>query len=547
VFYLDEMTFASKVTEVRVVLPSKRAGPIYPEYRADLEGTGPLDRTVTIGTLPDDTLLEIFSFYMTEVYEAGRANFLEEWYTLVHVCQRWRSVVFASPRRLNLKLVCTSRRPVREMLHICPTLPIVIQDWKLCDSPLLAVENVDNIVAAFWHRNRVYEIDLDPLPLSFLEWITVTPIMQESFPTLTFLTLRSYVESATVLPDSFLGGCAPRLRELVLIGVPFPGLPKLLLSTNNLVELCLWKIPDSGYISPEAMVTCLSSLVNLRTFALNFNLSQSRHDLSRPGSPASLTRVDLPALLDFRFNGAHDYLEDFVARINAPELCDIEISFFYQPLFDATQLSQFIGRIAGLDVFDQAYTTFYHGAISIRLENTLHTTSLELQIVCVELEAQLSSMAQVCRSFSSPILLSMEHLEIEVDFPPPDNWDDYTANTLRLWSRLLQPFTAVRDLCLPQELAFRIVWALQEPNVDRSEELLPALRRIFVEGNRPLWEIQAAMRPFIAAREDSGHPVAIHSWKQDDEWSHTSSEIAIINSEMYVEKPRLAQQRYLAH
>jgi hypothetical protein len=83
--------------------------------------------------------------------------------------------------------------------------------------------------------------------------------MQDSFPTLTFLTRSSYVGSATVLPDSFLGGCAPRLRELVLICVPFPGLPKLLLSTNNLVELRLESIPHSGYVPPEAMVTSLSS------------------------------------------------------------------------------------------------------------------------------------------------------------------------------------------------------------------------------------------------------------------------------------------------
>jgi len=57
----------------------------------------------------------------------------------------------------------------------------------------------------------------------------------------------------------------------------------------------------------------------------------------------------------------------------------------------------------------------------MRFENAVHITSLELQIICVELEAQLSSLAQVCRPFSSPILLSMEYLEIETDFPPPDN------------------------------------------------------------------------------------------------------------------------------
>jgi hypothetical protein len=182
------------------------------------------------------------------------------------------------------------------------------------------MENVDNIVAALRHHNdRVCEIDLEPLPHSALE--KITPMMQESLPTLTHLnlTLRSKVDSTTVLPDSFLGGCAPRLRELVLQGIPFPGLPKLLLSANNLVELYLGNIPHSGYISPEAMVTSLSPLINLRILVLHFKSRQSRpNNLNQ--SLASFTRIDLPALVDFRFCGTHDYLEEFLARINTPLL-----------------------------------------------------------------------------------------------------------------------------------------------------------------------------------------------------------------------------------
>jgi hypothetical protein len=438
---------------------------------------------VTIGTLPDDALLEIFSFYI-DVHGAE-----EDWQTLIHVCQRWRSVVFASPRRLNLRIFCSSGTRVREMLHIWPPLPIVIQDWKLWNSPPLATENVDNIVAVFGHRDRVYEIDFDPLPLYLFEWIA--PMMQESFPTLELLTLRFQWGPATALPDSFLGGCAPRLRVLALHGVPFPGLPKLLLSTNNLVELCLWSIPHSGYISPEAMGACLSSSINLRSLTLGFKSSQSRPDDLNRSLPSS-TRVDLPSLLDFRFNGMHEYLEDFVARINAPLLCKIEISFFYQPLFDATQLSQFIGRIAGFGVLHRAHMAFDHGAGFIRFENAVHNTSLELRIECIEFEAQLSSLAQVCRPFSSPILLSMEYLEVSVNVPPADSWDNHTQNTLWLWTQLLQPFAAARDLYLPPALVSRVVRAMQDPNGQGSEELfkLPVLRSILALGSRSLSEEQ---------------------------------------------------------
>jgi hypothetical protein len=85
---------------------------------------------VTIGTLSDDVLLEIFSLYLKEAYKAFGYERLESWRTLVHVCQRWRAVVFASPRRLKLRLVCTAGRSVREMLGIWPTLPIVVMDQE---------------------------------------------------------------------------------------------------------------------------------------------------------------------------------------------------------------------------------------------------------------------------------------------------------------------------------------------------------------------------------------------------------------------------------
>jgi F-box-like len=48
--------------------------------------------------LPDDVLLEIFDYY---VAEAGK---YEKWQVLVHVCQKWRYVVFRSPLRLNLRI-----------------------------------------------------------------------------------------------------------------------------------------------------------------------------------------------------------------------------------------------------------------------------------------------------------------------------------------------------------------------------------------------------------------------------------------------------------
>jgi len=102
----------------------------------DLGGTDPIFRQVAIGTLPDDALLEIFSIYV------GETEWEEAWIPLAHVCQRWRHVVLASPRRLNLRLICTRYRHVMEMLDAWPALPISIRD----NPETSQVEGVDNIL-----------------------------------------------------------------------------------------------------------------------------------------------------------------------------------------------------------------------------------------------------------------------------------------------------------------------------------------------------------------------------------------------------------------
>ena len=79
---------------------------------------------------------------------------------------------------------------------------------------------MDNIVATLEHNDRVREIDLWLVGSSQFE--EIVPAMQERFPALTVLKLRSTMELEQVLPDSFLGGSAPRLQSLWLGCVPFP-------------------------------------------------------------------------------------------------------------------------------------------------------------------------------------------------------------------------------------------------------------------------------------------------------------------------------------
>src|SRR5258708_6010690 len=125
---------------------------------AQQPGTAP-DRCdvgrVTIDVLPDVALLEIFVCYVDQVPEEDEDSLeIEAWHTLVHVCRKWRSVVFGSPLRLNLRLLCTEDTPVREILAVWPPLPIVV--WQHSNSAW----GIDNIMAALEHNDRVCEITL---------------------------------------------------------------------------------------------------------------------------------------------------------------------------------------------------------------------------------------------------------------------------------------------------------------------------------------------------------------------------------------------------
>ena len=132
--------------------------------------------------------------------------------------------------------------------------------------------------------------------------------------------IHSVGSNVPVLPKEFLGRSAPRLREITLSGIPYPALPALLRSASHLVTLELHRIPPTGYISPQAMATCLAALPRLDTLDLQLQSVFPRPERIRP----PVTRFLLPALTSFEFRGASEYLEDLVARIESPTGPDLD-------------------------------------------------------------------------------------------------------------------------------------------------------------------------------------------------------------------------------
>ena len=172
----------------------------------------------------------------------GKAR-VEAWQALVHVCRRWRSLVFRSPRRLNLRLYCTPKTPAKDTLDIWPAFPLIV--WGNMKSS----SGADNIIAALEQRNRISRVSLFNLTNWQSENILAT--MQAPFIELEYLQLSSVDETTPVIPDSLLGGSASHLQFFDLSGISFPGLPKLLLTASRLVTLWLTDIPHSGTFHPK--------------------------------------------------------------------------------------------------------------------------------------------------------------------------------------------------------------------------------------------------------------------------------------------------------
>jgi len=451
-----------------------------------LENTGqpeqPLTR-ITISALPNNVLLEIFDFYLDPIQWLRSSTsrrrvpqYPDLWHTLAHVCCRWRCVATASPRRLNLRLLCTEKRPVKR--SVWPELPIVIHA-VFPKSRRSRSQGMKIIIAALKQQhNRVCRIIISDIPNPLLKKFAAI-LMKTPFPALTQLTLQSADKSAPVLLDSFLEGSAPRLQSFCFQGIPFPALGKLHLSYRKLSELTLDNIPHSGYISPDALVSSLSGLTRLRLLVLNFQSPRPRA-LRERRVPPSLARIVHPSLSMLYFKGDSEYLEDMLSRMETLMVnLHVRITFFNQLVFDTPLLRNLINRAEMFEPFHRAEISFssYNVLFALFSKDGLAGSEvLGLGISCRPSDWQLSSLAQALGS-SIPPLPTLERLELRENHYQPQHWQDDIENAQ--WLEILRPFTSVKDLVLSGQLVQLVAPALGEPIGERATEELPALQNIF--------------------------------------------------------------------
>jgi len=463
---------------------------------------------VTFDLLPDNVLLETFHFYKNGLEFSDGIAYPRgwTWETLTHVCRRWRHVVFGSPRRLDLRLVCTSKTPSSRLLDIWPPFPIIVSlppQYRVVDE-----NGMENLIAALECRDRISEIRLLDVSGPVIEkLVTVLP---GSLPVLTDFVLTSTDESVPVLPETFLGGFAPRLQLFQLTGIPFPSFPKFILCFTHIVQLYLVKIPSSGYISPEVMATCLTALPNLKYLSIDFR-SPPPHLLQL--HPPHLTRAALPALMFLFFSGVSEYFEDFVARIDTPRLTGLGIAFFMDLIFDIPQLRNFIDRTGGIKPFNGAEIQFSGQVIGIDFGPPplpLGRPPFWLEIRCERPDWQLSSMTQIF-SQQLPLLSHVEQLRFS-----SFGWKEVPDMDSSQWLELFRLFVAAQSLHVSEGLVSPVAGALQDLTEQMATEVLPVLRTLALEGLQSSGPVHEAIKSFATARQLSHQPVVIQRWERQE-------------------------------
>jgi len=457
--------------------------------------------------LSDDILLHIFDSYRREwILNLVRLG-MWPWRALVHVCRRWRRIAFGCPHYLKLYPSCEAKTDVHAALDIWQALPLSIF------ARLNEKYAYDNIISALEHRDRFAVIYL--LELNHYEIERCIALMQEPFPVLRSLHLMADQQKKLVIniPGTFLGGSAPLPQSIRLCGFRFPGLPKLLASTSDLVYLNLRDFPmtGKGHISPDAMTTCLSVLTTLRSLTLiltsSFRLRGSPYPTDQ--RPPSSAHTVLPALTHLFLQGPHGYLEDFVARVDTPLLNGASLTFTDEPTFDDPRVPQFIRRTKVFHLLDGVELSFHRERVFAYVHSSIGPADVYLSSQRSGLPAQVAIAEQIFAQWP-PLVSHVQLLTLDDYYHSFE--EETLGETAKPWLGLLRRFSVVHTLrLLERPTMFHLAHILRDLEGERATEVLPALRTIeLIYSPRYPSEALDLLRPFLAAREEWGQPVVIN-------------------------------------
>jgi hypothetical protein len=445
-------------------------------------------RTGTIGRLSDAVLLNIFRYYL---HKSPRL-----WPRLVHICRKWRHIVFASQQTLHLRLFCAPGTPVLKTLDCWPPFSIVMAYGGSLAVDPPAPEDEINLIAALKRSDRVSSISLTVTTSLLVKLYAI----ERSFLALDDLILLSLDSVPLTLPSTFLWG--RRLRRLHLTRIGIPGLLQLLRSSSKLVDLQLHEALNPWYFSIEELTDALSGLAQLRS--LHFT---STNDHVPPPSPTD-RRVVLPALTRLKFRGSNKTLDRLILRMDAPRLEDIQVTVprNYADDHDLSRLGEFVDRIEMHKSHHQARILSSEHAISISLTQPGAPTCFKARLLCKPHD-QLQAIHEAFCDFSA-LLLSVEDLCISATQTLTVEGGYY--NNYR-WQRFFKSFPSVKWLHLDVNDSTDILCALQlEGTSFTPKTVLPAPYKLYLPQPGPRHApLSDTVVSLMTSRWRSGNPIGV--------------------------------------
>ena len=247
---------------------------------------------MSIHILDNDSLLNMFYHYRpsllgegeneyVRIFEGDRLVWGDQgrwWFSLAHVCQRWRNIILGSTSYLGLSLVCTNGTPVESTLAHLPPLPLTVDYSGYC----VTAKDLQGILLALEKRDRVLRLRLSyRLP----DLLKLGMAIDGEFPIMECLSLGAWVANTTLMLPGTLQ--APNLRHLKLRGFdhPIPILSQLHPVALGLVTLF---VVQPCYFHPNILLQCISFMPQLESLVIQFE-----YPVSRPHAPIT-TRITLP-------------------------------------------------------------------------------------------------------------------------------------------------------------------------------------------------------------------------------------------------------------
>jgi hypothetical protein len=469
---------------------------------------------VTFDTLPDHVIQDILGFCLSNRYW-NPIGHMKEWQRLVHVCRRWRQIIYGSPSYFDLHLYCSDQTPFLNNLCHWPEFPLTVR-YVIPHGPDPIYDH--DLLFALQCIDRVRRIEL---VITNSEVYDVFAAMQESFPALTHLDLTGHDHSEDFddgvidLPYEFIEGSAPSLQHLRLDAISCPTLPALLSSAPGLVSLQLedFSVGNSGYISPEGLVGALTGLACLGTLCIKFPFWRDPPAGVLQDHPGPPTHAVLPALTRFIYRGECDYLEVLVAHIDTPRVEDVQIEYLTPEIeapVEARQLSQLIGRTEnfGFARFRRAQITFDFWEARIKLDRAQGEECDQAQFSLTvrdaapleKLESPVPRMVRVLDQLSI-MVSNVAHLSINVENHGKRDRMDNTK-----WLPFLRLFPAVEALHVSGRLAGYFATVLEDIAEERATDVLSALRLLRLgDGD----ELVGSADQFLSWRQCTGRPVTV--------------------------------------